>query len=87
MASGVSLAFHNGLNDLLFIHEHFYAPLPKSVDEFVANIADWFGITDGSNFVGVESPTILDSKYLALKDDEVFFEIFWLFSIFKNYAL
>uniref|UniRef100_A0A1I8BNQ6 PPM-type phosphatase domain-containing protein n=1 Tax=Meloidogyne hapla TaxID=6305 RepID=A0A1I8BNQ6_MELHA len=71
LASGVSLAVHNGFNDLLFIYEHFYASLPDSVDEFVANIADWFGIVDGSNFVGVGSPTILDSKYLALKNEEV----------------
>jgi len=41
------------------------------VDEFVANIADWFGIVDGSNFVCIGSPTILDSKYLALKNEKV----------------
>nr|CAD2167689.1 unnamed protein product [Meloidogyne enterolobii] len=82
LASGVSLAVHNGLNDLLFIYEHFYAALPDSVDEFVANIADWFGIVDGSNFVCFGSPTILDSKYLALKNEK--FESSYLEYVFRK---
>jgi hypothetical protein len=45
--------------------------LPECVDEFVANVADWFGITDGSNFVSAETPTVFDSKYMALKNEEV----------------
>ncbi|KAH7723120.1 CAF1 family ribonuclease containing protein [Aphelenchoides avenae] len=58
LASGVCITLHNGLVDLAFIHEHFYAELPVDPDVFTANLADWFPAFNAEC-------SVFDSKYVA----------------------
>lgn len=60
LASGVSMCFHNGLIDLMFIYQHFYHDLPETSAELLANISDWFQSMDEEN-----GASIFDSKYIA----------------------
>jgi hypothetical protein len=46
------LVVHNGWVDLLFLYHHFFAPLPPTLDEFLACLADVL-------------PPIVDTKYLS----------------------
>ncbi|VDK60768.1 unnamed protein product [Anisakis simplex] len=60
LCSSIPIAFHNGLIDLAFIYEHFYSTLPETLDEFVANLSDWFILDEDES-----RPGLYDSKYLA----------------------
>ena len=52
----IPLMLHNGLVDLIFLYQQFYADLPEKLAEFVTNISDWFPDA---------SACIYDSKYFS----------------------
>uniref|UniRef100_A0A914DA96 Uncharacterized protein n=1 Tax=Acrobeloides nanus TaxID=290746 RepID=A0A914DA96_9BILA len=62
LSCGVSLCFHNGLIDLMFIYQHFYEDLPTSSSAFLANLSDWFTPIEEENHM---QSLLLDSKYIA----------------------
>ncbi|KAJ3384939.1 Target of EGR1, member 1 (Nuclear) [Entophlyctis sp. JEL0112] len=49
----VPVVVHNGLLDLMFIYQSFYADLPAELDQFVVDVADMF------------AGGLLDTKYIA----------------------
>ncbi|KAJ1674312.1 hypothetical protein EV182_003536 [Spiromyces aspiralis] len=58
ITSGAPLILHNGLVDLMLMYHHFYAPLPKSLTTFMADILEMFkgGVWDTKFFC----KTVLD---------------------------
>jgi target of EGR1 protein 1 len=70
----VPLVFHNGLLDLMFIYGHFYAPLPESLDVFLADLSDMIEVYDTkyiSEFFLKENRSFLAylyHKYLRFQD-------------------
>ncbi|VDN23556.1 unnamed protein product [Gongylonema pulchrum] len=64
LCADVPLAFHNGLIDLTFIYQHFYAELPEKLDEFLTNISDWFHLQEG------DSKGFYDSKFVANAEED-----------------
>lgn len=62
LEAGVHLLVHNGLVDLMFLYAHFHAPLPLSMAEFLADLADLFSPSDRPS---PSLPLLLDSKYIA----------------------
>ncbi|KHN74739.1 Target of EGR1 protein 1 [Toxocara canis] len=59
LSACVPITLHNGIIDLAFIYQHFYSDLPEKLDEFLANICDWFTLDESG------TPGLFDSKYLA----------------------
>jgi target of EGR1 protein 1 len=59
-----AISLHNGFLDLMFIHHHFYAEIPKKLQTFVANLSQMFpmGIFD-TKYV-TEFVARLKSSYL-----------------------
>uniref|UniRef100_A0A183BVV6 C3H1-type domain-containing protein n=1 Tax=Globodera pallida TaxID=36090 RepID=A0A183BVV6_GLOPA len=84
IASGVCIAFHNGLTDLAFLHEHFYAPLPELCDQFVANLADWFGEREATDDYFAMDCALWDSKYLAEHQQAQAFSCTYLDYVFRK---
>uniref|UniRef100_A0A914H5C7 Uncharacterized protein n=2 Tax=Globodera rostochiensis TaxID=31243 RepID=A0A914H5C7_GLORO len=84
IASGVCIAFHNGLTDLAFLHEHFYAPLPELCDQFVANLADWFGEREATDDYYAMDCALWDSKYLAEHQQAQAFSCTYLDYVFRK---
>lgn len=64
VSAACPLVVHNGWIDLLFLYHHLYAPLPPTLDEFLACLADL-------------CPHVVDTKYLAeytLREPATFLE-------------
>ncbi|TPX55590.1 hypothetical protein PhCBS80983_g05195 [Powellomyces hirtus] len=64
LSRNVPIVVHNGLLDLLFIYHSFYADLPKTLENFVADVTDMFpaGIYDTkyvSDYVDKEKASYL----------------------------
>ncbi|KAL3115510.1 hypothetical protein niasHT_018143 [Heterodera trifolii] len=84
LASGVCIAFHNGLTDLAFLHEHFYAPLPEQCDQFTANLADWFGKRETIDDYYAIDCALWDSKYMAEHQQTKNFSCSYLDYVFRK---
>ncbi|CAD5216353.1 unnamed protein product [Bursaphelenchus xylophilus] len=65
LESGATLAFHNGLIDLMFLYNNFYSPLPPTCSEFLANLSDLFQASDKPPISDKYTAAIIDTKFIA----------------------
>ncbi|VDM38241.1 unnamed protein product [Toxocara canis] len=76
LSACVPITLHNGIIDLAFIYQHFYSDLPEKLDEFLANICDWFTLDESG------TPGLFDSKYLA--ECSAYMKASYLEYVFRN---